>query len=97
LSNFSFNLISLYKKSFYFLGRIWFLPNLSGQMSSFFPLSSGVKLIKILDQGWLEYSANFTSTNLPLKFNQIILIIQNNRLKTHFLIFVLWAFLLLWV
>jgi hypothetical protein len=97
LSSFSLNLINLFKKSFYFLGRIWFLPNLSGQVTSNAPMQLGRNLIKTLDQGWLEYSVSLVSSNVPSKLNQLILVIQNNRLKTHFLIFILWTFLLLWL
>lgn len=77
----------------FFLGRIWFLPNLRGQVSSFLPLKSGENFLKTFDQGWLEYLIKCNIYGYSSSFNPLFTKIQNNTLKTHFVVFIIWVFL----
>lgn len=90
----SFNFIT---NSFYlnFNLIIWNLPVLSGQGLSKVSLPSGSTILKFYDTGWLEFSSKdqiskFTDTN-SFYFN----LIQNNRLKRHFLVFLIWIIFLI--
>lgn len=90
----SFNFIT---NSFYlnFNLIIWNLPVFSGQGLSKVSLPSGSTILKFYDTGWLEFSSKdqiskFTDTN-SFYFN----LIQNNRLKRHFLVFLIWIIFLI--
>lgn len=95
MCSFNFYLKNSFNSPLYFLGRIWFLPNLRGHLSAIFPLIKGENSIKILDQGWLEHSGLYLTSSYSSSFNTILIKIQNNSLKTHFIVFMMWLFLAL--
>ena len=79
----------------YFLGVIWFLPNLRGQLSSKSILRLGESSLKLIDQGWIEFvilkAPSFLTNLITLTFLKI----QNNRLKVHLSVFLIWFTLIL--
>ena len=79
----------------YFLGVIWFLPNLRGQLSSKSILRLGESSLKLIDQGWIEFvilkAPSFLANLITLTFLKI----QNNRLKVHLSVFLIWFTLIL--
>ena len=79
----------------YFLGVIWFLPNLRGQLSSKSILRLGESSLKLIDQGWIEFvilkAPSFMTNLITLTFLKI----QNNRLKVHLSVFLIWFTLIL--
>jgi hypothetical protein len=76
-------------------GLIWFLPLISGQSLTQLGISKRNYILKILDQGWLEYYTNFFSHNTPNNINRSILPIQYNSLKIHFVVFIMWMLLVI--
>lgn len=93
ICNFNLNLRSISNPLLFFLGRIWFLPNLRGQLSSSTPLKRGENFLKTFDQGWLEYLVTSCTYGYSSNLNPLLTKIQNNTLKTHFVVFVIWIFL----
>nr|BDH80264.1 NADH dehydrogenase subunit 5 [Ceriodaphnia dubia] len=93
MCNSNLNLSFLSNSFLFFLGSMWFLPNLSGQVSSFLPLKSGENFLKTFDQGWLEYLIKYSTYGYSSNFNPLFTKIQNNTLKTHFVVFIMWVFL----
>lgn len=91
--SFSLNIENSLNKFIMFNGKIWFLPFLSGQRITLYSIKRGEQILKILDQGWLEFVSYQMSSTKPYKFNYIINLFQNNSLKVHFLVFLLWSLL----
>lgn len=86
--------ISLYiTKSF--VGRIWFLPNLSGQMFSSPRLTLGGGILKYRDQGWLEELTYHSVKKVTSTTDKRLQIFQANELKIHLLVMLLSLILLL--
>nr|AYE40791.1 NADH dehydrogenase subunit 5 [Daphnia magna] len=79
----------------YFIGSMWFLPVLSGQGSTWLGLNKSNYVLKILDQGWLEYYVNLLSFSTPNKINTLVMNTQHNSLKVHFMVFLMWILLTL--
>ncbi len=79
----------------YFIGSIWFLPVLRGQGSTWLGLYKRNYVLKILDQGWLEYYVNLLSFSTPNKINTLVMNTQHNSLKVHFIVFLIWILLTL--
>ena len=79
----------------YFLGVIWFLPNLRGQLSSKSILRLGESSLKLIDQGWIEFVILKAPSFLANLITLIFLKIQNNRLKVHLSVFLIWFTLIL--
>lgn len=98
LASFKINLFRLNNKISFFIGRIWFIPIVRGQRLSFPILITGGQILKNLDQGWLELNSKNISLNYRISFNSLILKLQNNTLKTHFIIFLIWfLFMLIYI
>nr|YP_003204946.1 NADH dehydrogenase subunit 5 [Ditaxis biseriata]ACO92610.1 NADH dehydrogenase subunit 5 [Ditaxis biseriata] len=78
-----------------FIGSMWFMPYLSTVGMNYYILNMSYKIIKTIDQGWNEYfggqSIFYYSKNISL-LNQMI---QNNDLKVHFYLFVIFIILIL--
>lgn len=78
-----------------FRGLMWFLPWLTGQGFSMKTLKNADHLLKIYDQGWLEFYSRKGLEIAGGKVNILNLKFQHSSLKLHFLIFLLWLFLCL--
>nr|YP_009684889.1 NADH dehydrogenase subunit 5 [Daphnia similis]AYE40154.1 NADH dehydrogenase subunit 5 [Daphnia similis] len=79
----------------YFSGSMWFLPWISGQSMTYMFISKTNYILKILDQGWLEYYTSFVSFNMPNKIITPLIKIQHNSLKIHFMVFLMWMLLVI--
>lgn len=93
---FSFNKsLSFYFFS-YFFSRMWFIPMISTIGINFFPIKSGLKILKSLDQGWVEYFGIQQFFSYFINFSKISQGFQLNNLKIYFSFFVFWiSFLVL--
>lgn len=90
ISFFSFNKsLSFYFFS-YFFRFIWFMPIISTFGVNFFPTRFGLKIVKSLDQGWVEYFGIQQFFNYFIKFSKISQGFQLNNLKIYFSFFVFW-------
>lgn len=78
-----------------FRGLIWFLPWLTGQGFSLKTLKNADHLLKVYDQGWLEFYSRKGLEVMGVKVNTVNLKFQHSSLKLHFLIFLFWLFLCL--
>lgn len=79
-----------------FRGSIWFLPSLRGQGLRRIFIGLGSCVLKNFDQGWIEQiGVGVISSNASLR-GGVLSFLQNNRLKTHFMVFLVW-FLVLFV
>ena len=77
-----------------FSGSIIFMPAISTNGSIYFPLKTGIFVIKSFDQGWREWfgGQHLHKTMILLSnFNQIL---QNNNLKIYLLRFIIWIIIL---
>nr|APT41564.1 NADH dehydrogenase subunit 5 [Micropygomyia chassigneti] len=85
-----------YNKSFnffymsWFLGSMWFMPMLSTNGVSLFPLKLGKILIKTLDQGWSEYFGGQNFYEISMNNSFFIEKLQNNYLKIYLLLMFMW-------
>nr|ADD83036.1 NADH dehydrogenase subunit 5 [Habrophlebiodes zijinensis] len=80
-----------------FLGSMWFMPALSSQGASFYPLWAGKKMLNLLDQGWSE---ELGASGLNMKLNSFSLMNdfhQNNNLKVFLFLFMMGFMLLLFL
>lgn len=74
----------------FFVGNIGFLPYITGQIVPNSTLKLGSQVLKLRDQGWLEYvTFSALQTNLS-NTGSFLGLIQSNPLKVHFLSFILW-------
>ena len=94
LNFFNLKLLNFSRKISFFIGRMWFLPLIRGQGISLPILITGGQILKNIDQGWLELNTKNIYFSYSCYFNKIILTLQSNRLKTHFLVFLIWLFFL---
>lgn len=85
--------LKFYFFSFYFR-IIWFIPFLSTIGLTFFPLKFGFKILKRLDQGWIEFFGIQQIFNFFIKFSKINQIFQNNNLKIFIFFFLFWFLIL---
>lgn len=90
----SFNFVS---NSFYlnFNLIIWNLPILRGQRVRKFSLPWGSMILKSYDTGWLEFSSKDQISKFTKTSSFYLNLMQNNRLKRHFLIFLVWIILMI--
>jgi NADH-ubiquinone oxidoreductase chain 5 len=92
---FSFNKsLNYYFFSFYF-SSMWFIPSISTIGVIYFPVNFSLKILKSLDQGWIEFFGIQQFFNYFIKFSKLNLLFQYNNLKIYFIIFVFWIFILL--
>nr|ASN65906.1 NADH dehydrogenase subunit 5 [Platychile pallida] len=85
--------LKMYNYSF-FLGFMWFMPNISTFSMNYVPLTMSYQLFKNFDQGWNEY---FGSQGLYMSFknNSILLnFIQMNNIKIYLILMILWLMVL---
>lgn len=95
ISLFSFNKSkNLYFFSFFFR-RIWFMPALSTLGVIYFPVNLGMKILKSLDQGWIEFFGAQQFFLYFTNFSKINQIIQFNNLKIYFFLLIFWVILLI--
>ena len=78
-----------------FSGLIWFMPWLSGQGVLLPRMKRAGRILKILDQGWLEFYLAKVTESSPQKFNVVNLRFQHNALKLHFSVFLVWLLFIL--
>jgi hypothetical protein len=95
---FAFSLNRLIKKEkglrlLNFLGNLWFLPYSSGQTMSFYLLLLGKSTLKYNDQAWIEEASLNTLKIRSTKINIVSNWIQQNELKLHLLLFLVWLML----
>lgn len=74
-----------------FIRSLWFFPYISRQITSYLPLKTGKNWLKFNDQGWIEEcTINTISKRANARFNKLEWI-QNNELKIHILMYLIWA------
>nr|QRV62517.1 NADH dehydrogenase subunit 5 [Hydroporus puberulus] len=83
-----------YNMSF-FLGYMWFLPNISTFFINFTPLMLSFNLFKNFDQGWNEYLGGQGMYMNLMKNSMIFQFFQDNSLKIYLVLMVFWLMILL--
>lgn len=81
-------------RAVFFSGSMWFIPSLSTVGAIYYPLYTGMVVLKSFDQGWREYFGGqhlYKTLAVLSKFNQVL---QNNNLKIYLLSFILWVIIL---
>nr|QRW36326.1 NADH dehydrogenase subunit 5 [Hydroporus despectus] len=79
----------------FFLGYMWFLPNLSTFFINFTPLMMSFNLYKNFDQGWNEYLGG-QGIYMNMKNNSMMFqFYQNNSMKIYLILMVFWLMILL--
>nr|QRV62556.1 NADH dehydrogenase subunit 5 [Hydroporus submuticus] len=79
----------------YFLGYMWFLPNLSTFFINFMPLMFSFNLFKNFDQGWNEYLGG-QGIYMNMKKNSIMFqFFQDNSMKIYLMLMIFWLMILL--
>jgi NADH-ubiquinone oxidoreductase chain 5 len=92
---FSFNKsLNYYFFSFYSCS-MWFIPRISTIGVTSFPLIWGLKILKSLDQGWVEFFGIQQFFLYFTNFSKFNLLFQINNLKIYFIIFVFWIIFLI--
>nr|APT41434.1 NADH dehydrogenase subunit 5 [Psychodopygus squamiventris maripaensis] len=81
----------------WFLGSMWFMPSLSTNGVSFYPLKLGYYLIKNLDQGWSEYFGGQGIYQLALNNSFYVEKMQNNYLKIYLMLMFVWILMLFFI
>lgn len=97
ISFFSFNKSLAYYFFSFYSCSMWFLPIISTVGVVRFPLNYGLKIVKSLDQGWIEFLGIQQFFVYFIKFSKLNLLIQFNNLKIYFLIFIFWIFVLIFI
>nr|YP_009485889.1 NADH dehydrogenase subunit 5 [Paroster mesosturtensis]AVZ66452.1 NADH dehydrogenase subunit 5 [Paroster mesosturtensis] len=86
--------LKFYSFSF-FIGFMWFLPNISTFFINYFPLMVSYKLFKNFDQGWNEYfGGQGIYMNLSMK-SSLFQFFQNNNMKIYLMLMIFWLMVLL--
>nr|UPX88246.1 NADH dehydrogenase subunit 5 [Sida crystallina] len=80
----------LYKMSF-FLGSLWFLPQVSGQFVVKPALGVSQAIIDVNEMGWIEELTMLTVYKSSSALSSLGEYFQLNQLKSHLLLFTLWA------
>nr|YP_009117294.1 NADH dehydrogenase subunit 5 [Muscina stabulans]AJE61320.1 NADH dehydrogenase subunit 5 [Muscina stabulans] len=89
-----------YNKSFknyhfsYFLGSMWFMPNISTYGIINYPFLISNLVVKSFDQGWSEYLGGQQLYKSLIKSSQFNQMLQNNNLKIYLLSFIIWIIIL---
>nr|QAU54276.1 NADH dehydrogenase subunit 5 [Desmopachria sp. ITV9392] len=98
ISKFSISWVSKSLKYYnyvYFMGFMWFLPNISTFFINMMPLSMSYNLFKSFDQGWNEYFGG-QGIYKNMKNNSILFqFFQDNSIKIFFLLLIFWLIFLL--
>jgi NADH-ubiquinone oxidoreductase chain 5 len=85
--------LNYYFFSFY-SSSIWFMPIISTVGVINFPVVFGLKILKSLDQGWIEYFGIQQFFLYFINFSKFNLLFQYNNLKIYFIMFVFWIIFL---
>nr|YP_009740609.1 NADH dehydrogenase subunit 5 [Pseudoeoscyllina brevipennisoides]QID03571.1 NADH dehydrogenase subunit 5 [Pseudoeoscyllina brevipennisoides] len=94
--NFSFDLFSLSMFSFVsFSGSMWFMPYISTNLISYFPLSFGYYSLKSFDYGWGEFFGGQGLYSLFIYLMNYIQDFYDSNFKVYLLIFIFWMFILI--
>nr|APT41538.1 NADH dehydrogenase subunit 5 [Sciopemyia fluviatilis] len=72
------------------LGSMWFMPFLSTNGVSYYPLKIGSYMIKSIDQGWSEFFGGQYFYSLALSGSLVIEKMQKNYLKVYLLLMFMW-------
>nr|YP_009132589.1 NADH dehydrogenase subunit 5 [Nyssomyia umbratilis]AKA63231.1 NADH dehydrogenase subunit 5 [Nyssomyia umbratilis] len=81
----------------WFLGSMWFMPSLSTNGMTFYPLKLGYNLIKNLDQGWSEFMGGQQLYKFALMNSFYIEKMQNNYLKIYLMLMFIWILILFFI
>lgn len=87
--------VSIVEKVTIFNGMMWFIPNLTGQSTSRVVIHQGQKILKSIDQGWLEYGRLGLISFCRQLLGRAGLLFQSNSLKNHFIVISFWLLLVL--
>nr|QRV62901.1 NADH dehydrogenase subunit 5 [Hydroporus sp. NHM-IR526] len=92
--NWNSKTLLFYNMSF-FLGYMWFLPNLSTFFINSMPLLLSFNLFKNFDQGWNEYLGG-QGIYLNMKKNSMMFqFFQDNSMKIYLILMIFWLMILL--
>nr|YP_010166719.1 NADH dehydrogenase subunit 5 [Oreodytes davisii]QRV62823.1 NADH dehydrogenase subunit 5 [Oreodytes davisii] len=78
----------------YFMGFMWFLPNISTFFVNYFPLMLSYKLFKNFDQGWNEYFGGQGIYNNLKKSSSLFQFFQDNNMKIFLVLMIFWLMIL---
>lgn len=87
--------VPIVKKVIIFNGMMWFIPNLTGQSTSRVVIHQGQKILKSIDQGWLEYGRLGLISFYRQLLGRAGVLFQSNSLKNHFIVISFWLLLVL--
>nr|BDH80290.1 NADH dehydrogenase subunit 5 [Moina macrocopa] len=87
--------VPMVKKVIMFNGMMWFMPNLTGQSTSRVVIHQGQKILKSMDQGWLEYGSLGLMSFCSQLLGSAGVLFQSNSLKNHFMVISFWLLLVL--
>nr|YP_010534994.1 NADH dehydrogenase subunit 5 [Epinotia rubiginosana]UYA96961.1 NADH dehydrogenase subunit 5 [Epinotia rubiginosana] len=80
-----------------FLTLMWFMPNLFTYGLSYYFLSFGQNLLKIVDMGWSEIYSGQGMFNILKKYSIFYYFYQMNNFKIYLFSFILWMVILLFM
>nr|QRW36235.1 NADH dehydrogenase subunit 5 [Deronectes angusi] len=85
--------LMFYNYSF-FMGYMWFLPNISTFFMNFLPLMVSYKMFKGFDQGWNEYFGGQGLNKNLVSGSMFLQVFQDNNMKIYFMLLVFWLMIL---
>nr|YP_009241706.1 NADH dehydrogenase subunit 5 [Mesophleps albilinella]AMP87973.1 NADH dehydrogenase subunit 5 [Mesophleps albilinella] len=88
--------LSFYNLSF-FLGTMWFMPNLSTYGLSYYFLSFGEKLLKNIDFGWSEMYSGQGMVMVLKNYSIFYYFYQMNNFKIYLFSFILWMMMFMFM
>nr|YP_010166654.1 NADH dehydrogenase subunit 5 [Leconectes striatellus]QRV62745.1 NADH dehydrogenase subunit 5 [Leconectes striatellus] len=97
ISKFSISWVSkslLFYNYGFFMGFMWFLPNISTFFINYFPLMLSYQLFKNFDQGWNEYFGGQGIYEKLMKNSMSFQFFQNNNMKIFLILMVIWVMFL---
>nr|QRV62543.1 NADH dehydrogenase subunit 5 [Hydroporus sp. IBE<ESP> AV45] len=86
--------LMFYNMSF-FLGYMWFLPNISTFFINYFPLMLSFNLFSNFDQGWDEYLGGQGVYKNLNKSSVMFQFFQDNSMKIYLILMIFWLMILL--
>nr|QRW36261.1 NADH dehydrogenase subunit 5 [Deronectes hispanicus] len=85
--------LMFYSQSF-FMGYMWFLPNISTFFINYFPLMLSYKMFKNFDQGWNEYLGGQGLNMQMEESSKLFQFFQDNNMKIYLMLMVFWLMIL---
>jgi NADH dehydrogenase subunit 5 C-terminus len=76
-----------------YLGRMWYLPNLSGEWSSFYFILGGGRAAHVVDSGWRRIGL---LRRAMVIFSLLVQWGHDNMMKLYLFTFFLWAWVVFW-